>query len=90
MNALIKLRVCILRHGLRLGTVQLARFRALCQAAASTARKGNTTGKTCHGNRLRHGGALNGLSRMRGNHHVRFLGEVVAATPPPYPTRNHW
>jgi hypothetical protein len=27
-----------------------------------------------------------GLSRMRGNHHVRFLGEGAAAMPPPYPT----
>jgi hypothetical protein len=26
------------------------------------------------------------LSRMRGNSHVRFLGEGVAARPPPYPT----
>ena len=26
------------------------------------------------------------LSRMRGNLHVRFLGEGVAARPPPYPT----
>src|SRR5947207_12129900 len=29
---------------------------------------------------------LNGLSRMSGNHHVRFLGEDAAATPCPYPT----
>ena len=28
------------------------------------------------------------LSRMRGNLHVRFLGEGVAARPPPYPTRD--
>lgn len=27
------------------------------------------------------------LSRMRGNLHVRFLGEGVAARPPPYPPR---
>ena len=27
------------------------------------------------------------LSRMRGNSHVRFLGEGVLATAPPYPTR---
>jgi hypothetical protein len=27
------------------------------------------------------------LSRMRGNSHVRFLGEGVTVTPPPYPTR---
>jgi hypothetical protein len=27
------------------------------------------------------------LSRMRGNSHVRFSGEGVAATPLPYPTR---
>src|ERR1700681_2648333 len=31
-------------------------------------------------------GALNGLSRMSGNHHVRFLGEDAAVTPCPYPT----
>ena len=31
-------------------------------------------------------GLCTGLSRMRGNHHVRFLGEGVAATSPPYPT----
>ena len=31
-------------------------------------------------------GHLEGLSRMRGNSHVRFLGEGAAATPPPYPT----
>ena len=30
---------------------------------------------------------LEGLSRMRGNSHVRFLGEGAAATPPPYPTK---
>ena len=37
--------------------------------------------------RLRlHGGASHGLSRMRGNSHVRFLGEGAAAMPPPYPT----
>jgi len=29
----------------------------------------------------------NGLSRMRGNNHVRFLGEGTAATPSPYPPR---
>jgi len=28
----------------------------------------------------------NGLSRMRGNPHVRFLGEELAAMPTPYPT----
>src|SRR5208283_4114570 len=28
-----------------------------------------------------------GLSRMRGNHHVRFLGEGAAAMPLPYPTK---
>ena len=32
-------------------------------------------------------GHLEGLSRMRGNSHVRFLGEGAAATPPPYPTK---
>lgn len=31
-------------------------------------------------------GLWNGLSRMKGNFHVRFLGEGVAATSPPYPT----
>ena len=33
-----------------------------------------------------HAGLCNGLSRMMGNHHVRFLGEGAAAMPPPYPT----
>ena len=33
-----------------------------------------------------HAGLCNGLSRMKGNFHVRFLGEGVAATSPPYPT----
>jgi hypothetical protein len=28
----------------------------------------------------------NGLSRMKGNFHVRFLGEGAAVTPRPYPT----
>ena len=32
-------------------------------------------------------GRLKGLSCMRGNSHVQFLGEGVAATPPPYPAR---
>ena len=32
-------------------------------------------------------GLCNGLSRMKGNFHVRFLGEGVAAMPLPYPTR---
>jgi len=32
-------------------------------------------------------GALKGLSRMRGNSHVRFLGEEVTAMPLPYPIR---
>jgi hypothetical protein len=36
--------------------------------------------------RLCSGGACNGLSRMSGNVHVRFLGEEEAVTPPPYPT----
>jgi hypothetical protein len=31
-------------------------------------------------------GLCNGLSRMKGNFHVRFLGEGVVATPLPYPT----
>jgi hypothetical protein len=31
-------------------------------------------------------GLLNGLSRMKGNFHVRFLGEGAAATPLLYPT----
>ena len=31
-------------------------------------------------------GLCNGLSRMKGNFHVRFLGEGVAAMPLPYPT----
>src|SRR5271157_350761 len=31
-------------------------------------------------------GHLKGLSRMKENFHVRFLGEGAAATPPPYPT----
>src|SRR5258707_11007613 len=30
-------------------------------------------------------GVCEGLSWMRGNFHVQFLGEGVAATPPPYP-----
>jgi len=34
-----------------------------------------------------HAGLGNGLSRVRGNSHARFLGEGVAATPPPYPTK---
>ena len=33
-----------------------------------------------------HAGLCIGLSRMKGNFHVRFLGEGVAATSPPYPT----
>jgi len=33
-----------------------------------------------------HAGLCNGLSRMKGNFHVRFLGEGAAATPLPYPT----
>jgi len=32
-------------------------------------------------------GLYNGPSRMRGNSHVRFLGEGAAATPLSYPTR---
>src|SRR5439155_17356887 len=32
-------------------------------------------------------GVRKGLSRMRGNSHVRFLGEGAAATPLSYPTR---
>jgi len=31
-------------------------------------------------------GLRSGLSRMKGNFHVRFLGEGAAATPRPYPT----
>ncbi len=31
-------------------------------------------------------GLWNGLSRMKGNFHVRFLGEGAAAMPLPYPT----
>jgi len=31
-------------------------------------------------------GLRNGLSRMKGNFHVRFLGEGAAAMPLPYPT----
>jgi hypothetical protein len=34
-----------------------------------------------------HTGLWNGSSRMKGNFHVRFQGEGVAATSPPYPTR---
>jgi len=34
-----------------------------------------------------HTGLCNGLSRMKGNFHVRFLGEGVVATPLPYPTQ---
>ena len=34
----------------------------------------------------RTGSASDCLSRMRGNSPVRFLGEGVAARPPPYPT----
>ena len=30
--------------------------------------------------------AFEGLSCMKGNFHVQFLGEGVAATSPPYPT----
>ena len=33
-----------------------------------------------------HAGLRSGLSRMKGNFHVRFLGEGAAATPRPYPT----
>jgi hypothetical protein len=33
-----------------------------------------------------HAGLCNGLSRMKGNFHVRFLGEGVAAMPLSYPT----
>jgi hypothetical protein len=33
-----------------------------------------------------HAGLGCGLSRMKGNFHVRFSGEGVAATPLPYPT----
>ena len=33
-----------------------------------------------------HAGLSNGLSRMMGNHPVRFLGEGAAAMAPPYPT----
>src|SRR6266545_4069941 len=33
-----------------------------------------------------HAGLCNGLSRMKGNFHVRFLGEGAAATLLPYPT----
>jgi hypothetical protein len=33
-----------------------------------------------------HKGVLKGLSRMRGNSHVRFLGEGVSVMGPPYPT----
>src|SRR4051812_6250323 len=32
-------------------------------------------------------GRLKGSSCMNGNIHVQFLGEGVAATPPPYPAR---
>ncbi len=47
-------------------------------------RKQNVT-ETGHGQpRL-----CNGLSRMKGNFHVRFLGEGAAAMPLPYPT-NHF
>ena len=34
-------------------------------------------------------GLYNGPSRMRGNSHVRFLGEGAAATPLSYPTELH-
>jgi hypothetical protein len=34
-----------------------------------------------------HAGLCYGLSRMKGNFHVRFLGEGVAATSLPYPTQ---
>ena len=34
-----------------------------------------------------HAGLWNGLSRMKGNFHVRFLGEGAAATLLPYPTQ---
>jgi hypothetical protein len=33
-----------------------------------------------------HAGLTHGLSRMMGNHPVRFLGEGAAAMPLPYPT----
>jgi len=33
-----------------------------------------------------HAGLTHGLSRMMGNHQVRFLGEGAAAMPFPYPT----
>ena len=33
-----------------------------------------------------HKGVLKGLSRMRGNSHVRFLGEGVSVMESPYPT----
>jgi hypothetical protein len=34
-------------------------------------------------------GLTHGLSRMMGNHQVRFLGEGAAAMPFPYPTPAH-
>src|SRR5215472_12167969 len=34
-------------------------------------------------------GVCEGLSCMKGNFHVQFLGEGVAATPPPYPAEGH-
>jgi hypothetical protein len=36
-----------------------------------------------------HAGLTHGLSRMMGNHPVRFLGEGAAAMPFPYPTPSH-
>jgi len=34
-----------------------------------------------------HAGLCNGLSRMKGNFHVRFLGEGAAATSLSHPTK---
>ncbi len=33
-----------------------------------------------------HAGLINGLSRMMGNYHVRFLGEGASVMALPYPT----
>src|SRR6266478_8140080 len=35
-------------------------------------------------------GVCEGLSCMKGNFHVQFLGEGAAVTPPPYPARRVW
>src|ERR1700680_813941 len=53
--------------------------RLLYSASETTHRRGRCIAPS------RYTGGLEGLNRMRGNLHVRFLGEGVAARLPPYP-----